>query len=51
MRMSGCTSNACISAAARDCVVLKRKRARLHWAMARVYRVRRYGRFWYEDVS
>ena len=29
---------------------LKRKRARLHWAMARVYRVRRYGRFWYEDV-
>ena len=29
---------------------LKRKRARLHWATARVYRVRRYGRFWYEDV-
>jgi len=29
---------------------LKRKRVRLHWATARVYRVRWYGRFWYEDV-
>ena len=29
---------------------LKSKRARLHWATARVYRVRKYGRFWYEDV-
>jgi hypothetical protein len=27
---------------------LKRQRARLHWATARVYRVRWYGRFWYE---
>jgi len=29
---------------------LKRKRARLHWATARVYRVRWYARCWYEDV-
>ena len=27
---------------------LKRQRARLNWATARVYRVRWYGRFWYE---
>jgi len=27
---------------------LKRKRARLHWATARVYRVRWYGHCWYE---
>ena len=26
------------------------KRARLHWATARVYRARWYARFWYEDV-
>jgi len=29
---------------------LKQMRARLHWATARVYRVRWYARCWYEDV-
>ena len=30
---------------------LKRKRARLHWATARVYRARPYARFWYDYVG
>jgi len=28
--------------------IMKQRRARLHWATARMYRVRWYGRFWYE---
>ena len=31
--------------------LLTKKRARLHWATARVYRVRWYGRFWLEYVG
>ena len=30
---------------------LKHRRARLHWATARVYRALPYARFWYEDVA
>ena len=30
---------------------LKWKRGNMHWATARVYRARRYARFWYEDAG